>query len=184
MRQALLLATLALALPACNRKLTGEECNHLLGRGVALAALQNIPEAVVKQSGIYGVPIDVEALRKSARGRPKEALAEFDAFCPTQDDRGVSMCSRRAKNAEEFRACGGMAARAWEAGLVARGAVLRKFTGDECSRYAEHAVKVSAISADDVSKLVKDCDGWMEIGVHQCQMEAKDASSWKACDAP
>jgi hypothetical protein len=182
MRQALVLVTLALAIPACNRKLTVEECNHLVGRGVALAALKQIPEDMVKASGLYGVPIDVDRLRKDARGKAKEALADFDRICPTQDDRGVSLCSRRAKNAEEFQACGGMAARAWETGQVAKAAVMRKFSGDECSKYAEHAVKIGAAAADDVSKLVKDCDTWMEMGVHECRMAAKDAAGWKGCD--
>jgi hypothetical protein len=182
MRQVLVALTLALALPACNRKLTVEECNHLVGRGVALAAIKQIPEDMVKQSGLYGVPIDVDRLRRDARGKAKEALADFDRFCPTQDDRGVSLCSRRAKNAEEFQACGGMATRAWETGMVAKAAVLRKFSGDECSKYAEHGVKVSGITADGVSALIKECDGWMEMGLHECRMAAKDAAGWKACD--
>jgi hypothetical protein len=181
MRQALALILLAPAVFSCSRKLTQEECNHLLGRGVALAAIKAIPEPVVKQSGIYGVPIDIEALRKTARGKAKEALNTFDGMCPKQDDNGVSMCSRRAKNEEEFRACGGMALKAWDTGLIARSAVMRKFTGDECSKYAEHAVQIKAATADDVSALVKDCDSWMEIGVHECRMAAKDAAAWKTC---
>lgn len=181
MRQVLLVIPLLVSVNGCNRKLTTEECSHLLGRGVALAALQNIPEEVVKQSGLYGVPIDVEVLRKNARGKPKQAIDDFDRMCPTQNDSGVSLCSRRAKNAEEFKACGGMATRAWETGQSAQDAVMRKFTGDECSKYAEQAVKVGAAKADDVSKLVKDCDTWMEIGIHRCQMAAKDAAAWKAC---
>ena len=182
MRQVVALLMLALATLSCNRKLTSEECTHLLGRGVAFAALKTIPESVVKQSGLYGVPIDVEFLRKNAHGKPREAIADFDAFCPTQDDRGVSLCGRRAKNEEEFRACGGMATRAAEAGVAARAAVPRKFGGDECSKYAEHGVQTKAITADEVSTLIKDCDGWMEIGLHECRMAAKDAASWKACD--
>lgn len=181
MRQGLALITLALATLSCSRKLTNEECNHLLGRGVAFAALKTIPEAVVKQSGLYGVPIDVDLLRKNATGKPREALADFDKFCPTQDDGGVSLCSRRAKNEEEFRACGAMAVRALEAGASARLAVPRKFTSDECSKYAEHAVKIKAVTADDVSSLIKLCDGWMEIGVHECRMASKDVQAWKAC---
>ena len=181
MRQVVATVVLALATLSCSRKLTKEECSHLLGRGVALAALKNIPEPVVKQSGIYGVPIDVELLRKNARGKSKEAINTFDGQCPLQDDNGVSLCSRRAKNEEEFRACGGMALKAWDTGLIARAAVPRKFTGDECSKYAEHAVQIKAATADDVSALVKDCDSWMEIGVHECRMAAKDAAGWKSC---
>jgi hypothetical protein len=188
MRFAIILAMatvmLAPATAGCSRKLTHEECNHLLGRGVALAALQNIPEDVVKQSGIFGVPIDVELLRKDARGKAKDAIVEFDRACPLADDGGVAMCSRRAKNEAEFRACGGMATRAWNTGLVARAAVVRRFTVDECAKYAEHGVKISAITADDVSKLIKECEGWMEIGPHECRMQAKDAAAWKACDMP
>lgn len=184
MRFGLLAVMLALATAGCSRKLSKEECSHLLGRGVALAALKNIPEDVVKQSGIYGVPIDVEMLRKNAQGKAKDAIVEFDRACPLGNDDGVTLCSRRAKNDEEFRACGGMALRAWSTGVVARAAVLRRFTVDECAKYAEHAVKIGAITADDVSKTIKDCEAWMEIGIHECQMNAKDGPSWKACETP
>jgi hypothetical protein len=180
MRRPLILLTLALA-AGCSRKLNQEECNHLLGRGVALAALKTIPEDVVKQSGLYGVPIDVELLRKNATGKAKQAIEEFDRACPTGEGGGVSLCARRSKNEEEFRACGGMAARAWDYAMVARGAVARQFSVDECSRYAEHGVTIGAITADDVSGLTKLCDGWMEIGVHECRMAAKDAARWNAC---
>jgi hypothetical protein len=175
-------AMLALASTGCSRKLTQEECTHLLGRGVALAALRNIPEDIVKQSGLYGVPIDVEQLRKNAHGKPKDAIVEFDRACPLADDNGVSLCSRRAKNADEFKECGGMATRAWNAGLIARGAVIRRFNVDECGKYAEQGVKLTAITADDVSKTIKECEAWMEIGLHECRMQAKDAAAWKACE--
>ncbi len=184
MRFALIVVTLALATTGCSRKLSQEECSHLLGRGVALAALKNIPEDVVKQSGIYGVPIDVEVLRKNAHGKAKDAIVEFDRACPLGNDDGVTLCSRRAKNDEEFRACGGMAVRAWNTGLIARDAVMRRFTIDECAKYAEHGVSIAAITADDVSKTIKDCEAWMELGFHQCRMNAKDAASWKACETP
>ena len=173
---------LALASAGCSRKLTQEECSHLLGRGVALAALKGIPDDIVKQSGLYGVPIDVELLRKNAHGRAKAAIEEFDRACPLGNDDGVTLCSRRAKNEAEFRACGGMATRAWSAGTVAREAVQRRFNADECAKYAEHGVKIVAITADDVSKAVKDCESWMEIGLHECRLAAKDAAGWKACE--
>ncbi len=172
---------LALAAAGCSRKLTQEECSHLLGRGVALAALKNIPEDIVKQSGLYGVPIDVEQLRKNAHGKAKDAIVEFDRACPVGDDNGVSLCSRRAKNAEEFKECGGMATRAWNTGLIAKAAVIRRFSVDECGKYAEQGVKIAAITADDVSKVVKECEAWMEIGLHECRMQAKDAATWKSC---
>jgi len=182
MRFVLFSVMVALATTGCTRKHTQEECSHLLGRGVALAALQNIPEDIVKQSGLYGVPIDVELLRKNAHGKAKTAIEEFDRACPLANDNGVSLCSRRAKNEAEFRECGGMATRAWSAGLVARAAVQRRYTVDECARYAEHGVKIAAITADDVSKTIKECEAWMEIGLHECRMKAKDGAGWKACE--
>ena len=186
MRIALL--TLALVLPSlagCSRKLTKDECDHLLGRGIALQAQKGIPEPVLKQSGIFGVPLDVELVHKIARGKPKEAIEDFDKACHGLDtDSSVVLCGRRAKNEDEFRACGGMAVRALEAGAVAKYAVTRKFSSDECSKYAEHGVKIGALTADDVPKLMKECDGWLEIGYFECRTAAKDPAAWKACETP
>lgn len=184
----ILALALVLAVPSlagCSRKLTKEECNHLLGRGIALQAQKGIPEAVLKQSGIYGVPLDVELVHKTARGRAKQAIDDFDKACHGIDtDSSVVLCGRRAKNEAEFQACGGMAARALEAGAIAKAAVTRRFSSDECSAYAEHGVKIGAITADDVSKLMKECEGWLEIGYFECRNAAKDPAAWKACDAP
>jgi hypothetical protein len=179
---------LVLAVPSlvgCSRKLTKEECSHLLGRGIALQAQKGIPEPVLKQSGIYGVPLDVELVHKTARGQAKQAIEDFDRACTgLETDSSVVLCGRRAKNEEELRACGGMAARALEAGAAARVAVTRKFSSDECSHYAEHGVQIGAITADDVGKLMKECEDWLEIGYFECRNAAKDPAAWKACEVP
>lgn len=183
-----LLLMLVLAVPSlagCSRKLTKEECDHLLGRGIALQAQKDIPEAVLKESGIFGVPLDVELVRKTARGQAKQAIEDFDRAClGVEVDSSVVLCGRRAKNEAELRACGGMALRGLEAGEKAKGAVTRHFSADECSRYAEHGVKIGAVAPDDVSKLMKECEGWLEIGFVACRNAAKDPAGWKACDLP
>ena len=183
---ALCLPTLALSgLVGCRRALTAEECDHLLGRGLALQAQKDIPEAVLQKAGVEGLPIDVELVRKTARGKAKEAIAAFDRTCRAEEsDPAIVLCGRRAKNEAELRACEGMAMRALEAGAVAKASVTRKFSADECSRYAEHGVKIGAVTADEVTKLMKECEGWLEIGYVACRTTAKDVATWKACDAP
>lgn len=187
MRTTLLFAVV-LALPSvagCDRKLTHEECDHLLGRGIALQAQKDIPEAVVKESGLFGVPLDVELVRKTARGNAKASIEEFDKACmAVTNGSAVVLCGRRAKNEAELRECGGMAVKALDTGAIAKKAVTRRFSSDECSRYAEHGVKIGAITADDVSKLMKQCEGWLEIGYMECRTAAKDPAAWKACEAP
>lgn len=188
MRTVLLAAALVLAsssVAGCSRKLTKEECDHLLGRGIALQAQKGIPEPVLKQSGIYGVPLDVELVRKTARGKAKQAIEDFDRAClGLESETGVVLCGRRAKDEAELRACGGLAARALDTGASARLAVTRKFSSDECSKYAEHGVKIGAITPDDVSRLMKECEDWLEIGYFECRTVAKDAAAWKACELP
>lgn len=186
LRLASLLALAALApLPACSKKLTQEDCNHLLGRGVGLSAYGNGGEPLQKEMGMYGgVPVDVEMLRKTARGPAKQAIADFDKVCIGADDHGQIACGRRANNVQEFESCGGVVSKARETGKIARLAVTKKYSVDECSKYAEHGVQVGAATADDVPKLIKECEGWLEIGFYECRTTAKDAASWKACDAP
>ncbi len=178
-------AVAAVSATGCGKKLGADECNHLLGRGVGLATGGDGVEVVQKQMGIYGgVPLDVDLLRKTARGPVKDAIAEFDAACVGHDDGGATLCGRRAKNMDEFRACGGIVAKAADTGKIARLAVTKKHSVDECSRYAEHAVKIGAGTPDDVSALVKECEDWLEIGFYECRLAAKDAASWNGCDAP
>lgn len=177
------IATAAFA--GCGKKLTADDCTHLLGRGVGLATGADGVEVVQKQMGIYGgVPLDLELLRKTARGSVKQAIADFDAACVGHEDGGATLCGRRAKNMDEFRACGGIVTKAADTGKIARLAVTKKHSVEECSKYAEHAVKIGAGTADDVTTFVKQCEDWLEIGFYECRLAATDAAAWKACDAP
>jgi hypothetical protein len=174
----------SLALAGCGKKLAAEDCDHLLGRAVGLAAYEGA-EPFQKEMGIYGgVPVDLALLRKSARGKAKQAIEDFDRACVGADDGGAIACGRRAKSDEEFRACGGMVTKARETATVARVAVTRKHSVDQCARYADHAVKIGAASPDDASALVRSCEDWLEIGFFECRVAAKDKAAWEACDAP
>jgi hypothetical protein len=57
-----------------------------------------------------------------------------------------------------------------------------KYSVDACSKLAEHGVQVKGITADDVPKVVKQCEDWLEIGFYECRLASKDAASWKACE--
>ena len=168
--------TLMLAIPvaSCSRKLTPEQCDHLLGRGIGLAAY----------SGSAEVPVDVEALRKRARREAKQAIESFDKACVGSPDNGEVNCMRRAKSSEEFVACGDITKKAREAGEIAQLVVAKRHSTDECSKYAEHGVQIGVGTADDAGKLHQDCDQAMEVGVYRCRLVAKDKAGWDACDAP
>jgi hypothetical protein len=166
----LLLASTAFV--ACGKKLTKDECGHLLGHGVGLIAY---PSAEV-------VPVDVDNLHARAKGEVKRAIDEFDRACIGADESDQILCARRAKSSADFVACGPLTKKAYDTGTVAQLAIVKKHTVDECSKYADHGVKVGATSVDDVSKLVHECDTWMEIGTYRCRLGAKDAAAWNACE--
>ena len=156
---------------SCSHKLTDEDCAHLLGRGVGLAAY----------SGSAEVPVDVDALRKRARGAPKRAIDDFDKACLGADDSGATACARRANDVGQFEACGGVVKKARDTGLVARQLVARHHDADECAKYAEHAVKIGVVSFTEAANAVHDCDEPMEMGVYDCRLTAKDAAAWDKC---
>ena len=159
------------AVVSCSRKLTEEDCNHLLGRAVGLAAF----------SGSAEVPVDVDALRKRARGAPKQAIGDFDKACLGANDDGASACARRANDVAQFEGCGGLVKKARDTGLVAKQLVARKHDADECAKYGEHAAKIGVVAFTEAGKVVQDCDEPMELGVYDCRLAAKDAAAWDAC---
>jgi hypothetical protein len=170
------IAVVALALFAgvvvsCSRKLDQQDCDHLLGRGVGLAAF----------SGSAEVPVDVEALRKRARGAPRQAIDAFDKACLGAADDDVTACARRANDAAQFEGCGGLVKKARETGLVAKQLVARKHDADECAKYGEHAAKIGVVAFTEAGKAVQDCDEPMELGVYDCRLAAKDTAGWDAC---
>ena len=165
---------LVLPVASCSRKLTAEECDHLLGRGIGLAAY----------SGSAEVPVDVEALRKRARREAKAAIADFDQACVGAPDHGEVNCMRRAKSSDEFVGCGGLVKKAREAGEIAQNVLAKRHSADECSKYAEHGVHIAVGTADDAGKLARECDEPMEVGVYKCRLAAPDKAAWDACDAP
>ncbi len=171
--RAFVLFAVVLTVPivACSRKLKLEDCNHLLGRGVGLAAY----------AGSAEVPVDIDALRGRARGAPKRAIEDFDKVCIGAEEDGQVACSRRANNIAEFAACGGLVTKARDAGLIAAQLVARRHTSDECSKYAEHGVHAGVGTVDDAGKLMRECDEVMEEGVYACRLAAKDAPTWEAC---
>lgn len=156
---------------SCSRKLTDEDCTHLLGRGVGLAAY----------SGSAEVPVDVEALRKRARGAPKRAIDDFDKACVGAPDDGIVACGRRANDVAQFDACGPVVKKARDTGMVAKQLVARRHDADECAKYAEHAVKIGVATPDEAGTLVHDCDDPMEVGVFDCRLASKDLAGWNAC---
>lgn len=168
-------ATLLVALTmvvSCSKKLTKEECGHLLGHGTGLVAY---PSAEV-------VPVDVENLHARAKGDVKKAIDDFDRACVGADDGDQIMCARRAKNSADFVECGPLTQKALATGAVAQLAIVKKHNSDECSKYADHGVKIGAAVTDDAGKLVQECDVWMEEGTYRCRLSAKDAAAWKACE--
>ncbi len=167
-----LLVLMASAVSACGKKMTKEECGHLLSRGVGLVAY---PSSEV-------VPVDVDNLHARAKGDVKKAIDDFDRTCLGADESDQVLCARRAKSAADFVACGPLTKKAHETGQLAQLAIPKKHSVDECSKYAEHGVKIGAATVDEVSKLVKECDDWMEVGTYRCRLGAKDAAAWKACE--
>ena len=165
---------LTTALVACSRKLSQQDCDHLLGRGVGLAAF----------SGSAEVPVDIDMLRGRARREAKTAIADFDKACVGAPDEAQVTCARRANNNAEFVACGGLVKRARDAGEVVQYVIARQHDSDECSKYAEHGVQIGVASVDDARKLVKECDGVMEEGVYRCRLASKDPTAWVACNDP
>lgn len=159
---------------SCSRKLTEEDCNHLLGRGVGLAAY----------AGSAEVPVDIEALKKRARRDTKRAAEGFDQACIGADDGGQIACARRAKDVNEFIGCGGLVQKAAEAGSVVQLVIAKIHSADECSKYAEHAIHIGVGTVDDAGKLARECDTPMEVGVYRCRLAANDRAAWDACDAP
>jgi hypothetical protein len=169
------LASLAVfPIAACSRKLTQEDCNGLLGRGVGLAAY----------SGSAEVPVDIELLKKRARREAKAASEAFDKACVGAPDNGEVTCSRRANDSAQFVACGELVKKAREAGEIVQNVIAKQHSADECSKYAEHGVKIGVGSVDDAGRLMRDCDQIMEIGVYKCRMAAQTVDAWNACDAP
>ncbi|GAC1352275.1 MAG: hypothetical protein NVS3B20_19760 [Polyangiales bacterium] len=162
----------ASATASCSHKLGQEECAHLMGHGVGLAAFS---DTVV-------VPVDVNDLHQRAHGPSKQALDDFDRSCLGADEGDQILCARRAKTSDEFVACGPIAKRAREAGEVIQLALLKKHNADQCASYADHAVIIGAGTADDAGRLVQECDAWMEIGTYRCRLAAKDARAWAACE--
>ena len=57
---------------------------------------------------------------------------------------------------------------------------------DAFARHADdardHGVRIGIALGEDVGKLVRECDGWMEVGVYRCRLAARDAAAWKACE--
>ncbi len=174
---------LASSAAGCSRKLTQEDCNHLLGRAVGLATYTSGNEAIMKDLGLYaGVPIDLEDLRKNAQGAVKQTITDFDKACVGAPDENASvLCARRAKTMADLEACGGSVSKAREAAKIVRLSIRRKYSVDECGKYAEQGVKIGAASADEVSKLIKDCEDWMSVGMYECRTTAKDKAAWNAC---
>jgi hypothetical protein len=161
----------AVSVVSCSHKLTDEDCNHLLGRAIGLAAF----------SGSAEVPVDVDALRKRARGAPKQAITDFDKACLGSSDDGATACARRANDVAQFEGCGGLVKKARDTGLVAKQLVARKHDADECAKYGEHAAKIGVVAFTEAGKAVQDCDAPMELGVYDCRLVAKDAAAWDAC---
>ncbi|GAC1541650.1 MAG: hypothetical protein NVS3B10_06170 [Polyangiales bacterium] len=161
----------AAAVVSCSHKMNDEDCNALLGRGIGLAMY----------SGSAEVPVDVEALRKRARGAPKRAIVEFDQLCHGADENDAITCTRRANDSAQFVACGPLTKRAREAGEIVQQLIAKRHSADECAKYAEHGVKIGVGTADDAGHLVRDCDEAMEVGVYRCRLGAKDPAAWDAC---
>lgn len=157
---------------ACARKLSQEDCDAFLGRGIGLLAVASSADE----------PFTVESVRNRARPAEKRAIAELDAMCLNAADQGQRDCSRDAHSIAEFEKCGPLTKKAREVAEVAQNALAKRHSADACSKYGEHAVKIGATSVDDVGVVVRECDGFMNVGIFKCRMAATDAKSWKACD--
>jgi hypothetical protein len=157
---------------ACSRKLAQEDCDAFLGRGIGLLAYASASEE----------PFTVESVRARAREREKKAIAGFDAACVGAADDGQRDCGRYANNIADFAKCGPVTQKARDAAVIAQDALAKKHNADECSKYAEHAVKIGLATPDDAGKYVRECDEFMNVGVFRCRMEANDAATWRGCE--
>ena len=157
---------------ACSRKLTQEDCDGFLGRGIGLIAVVSASEE----------PFIVESVRLRARPSEKQAIAGLDAACVGAADDGQRECSRIAHSVAELEKCGPLTKKASEVARVAQNALPKRHGADECSKYGQHAVAIGASTVDAVGEVVRECDGYMNIGIFNCRMTATDAATWKACD--
>ena len=174
-RRAVALGVIALGVAAtagCGRKLTQEDCDAFLGRGIGLAAYQSAKEE----------PFTVESVRQRARPAEKQAIAELDAMCVGAPDDGQRDCMRMAHVAADLDKCGPVVKKARAVGAIAQNALAKRHSADECSRYGEHAVAIGAATVDEVGAVVRECDGFMNVGVFNCRMAANDKAGWAACD--
>lgn len=167
----------------CAKKLTKDECNAMLGRSIGMLAYPGGSGEPRNELGLYGgIPgLDVEKLRKDAKGPTKTALDAYDQVCIGSTDQAAFLCARHANDATQLWACGGMVSEAKKAATLAKDMLPRKYDANQCSAYAQHAIAVQALTADEVSKAVQDCDTWLPIGRYDCRMAAKDAQAWKTC---
>lgn len=176
-RRASILASLfaCLSCSACASKpLTEEDCDNLLGRGLALVAF---PKDAAP-------PLDVQNVKSRVRGDAKAATDAFGKACVGQKNEGIVDCQHRAGSMAAFEQCGPLAVQAVAVARKAEGAIAKKHSTDECAAYATHGVEIGAGTADDAGKLHRECDDWMEIGVYRCRLSAKDKATWIACDKP
>jgi hypothetical protein len=157
---------------ACARKLTPEDCDALLGRGIGLLAVASAADE----------PFTVESVRQRARPAEKKAIAELDAMCQGAADHGQRDCALAAKTVDELAKCGPQSKKAREVAEIAQNALAKRHSADACSKYGEHAVKIGAATVDQVGGVVRECDGFMNVGVFRCRMEATDAKGWNACE--
>ena len=154
------------------RAMTEEECDHLLGRGIALVSFPGDPEP----------RMNVENVKQRARGAAKEALTDFAHACVGAKEDGLVMCQRRVKTDAQFKECGALAQQAYATARATEGAIVKHHTTEQCAKYAEHGVQIGAGTADEVGDFHRDCDGWMEVGVYRCRLAAKDKATWRGCD--
>jgi hypothetical protein len=157
---------------ACSRKLTQEDCDGFLGRGIGLLAVASASEE----------PFTVESVRLRARPVEKKAIAELDAMCVGAADDGQRECSRIAHTIGELEKCGPLTKKARAVAEIAQNALPKRHGADECSKYGQHAVAIGASTVDAVGEVVRECDGYMNVGIFNCRMTAKDAAGWKACE--
>jgi hypothetical protein len=173
-RRVLLLA-LVVTCSACESKpLTEEDCDNLLGRGLALVAF---PKDAAP-------PLDVQNVKARVRGDAKAATDAFAKACVGQKNVGIVDCQHRAGSMAAFEQCGPLATQAVAVARKAEGAIAKKHSTDECAAYATHGVECGAGTADDAGKFHRECDDWMEVGVYRCRVAAKDKAAWIACDRP
>ncbi len=157
---------------ACGRKLTQEDCDAFLGRGIGLAAYASAKDE----------PFTVESVRQRARPAEKTAIAQLDAMCVGAADDGQRECMRMAHAATDLDRCGPVAKKAREVGAIAQNALAKRHSADECSKYGEHAVAIGAATFDEVGAVVRECDDFMNVGVFRCRMSATDKARWAACE--